>query len=114
MRYFGVALAALISTAVASSGQWWFDAWDSLSCGDVPQNGVIFFTTEGSGEKLCVNFENNQRAYSYAAGFASDQMVVRGFLHEHCEGPNRTLVPTQCTNPQIEVPYIRSWQIDSL
>lgn len=112
MRFFGVALAVFASAA--SAEQWWFDAWDGLSCGDAPQNGVVFSTTEGSGEKLCVTFEHGQRAYSYASGFPTDEIQVRGFLHEHCEGPNRTVVPNTCTNPQIEIPYIRSWQIDSV
>lgn len=104
-------LSLLATVATASSGWWFFDAWDGLSCGDAPQNGQVFFTTEGNGDQFCVNFGDSQRAYSYASTYLDEDVEVRGYLHEHCEGPSKVLQNNTCTNPDIEIPYIRSWRI---
>ncbi|KAJ5747330.1 uncharacterized protein N7511_009026 [Penicillium nucicola] len=109
MRLAGVSLFVTVATATSS---WWvFDAWDGLSCGDAPQNGQIFFTSEGHGEMTCISFDEAQRAYSYAASFGEDDVEIWGFLHEHCEGPRKAFLNNTCMNPDIVVPYIRSWKI---
>ncbi|KAJ5082186.1 hypothetical protein N7532_011229 [Penicillium argentinense] len=84
-------LSLLTSVAVADPGWWFFDAWDGLSCGDAPQNGQIFLTTEGLGDSFCMSFDNGQRAYSYAASYFSEDIEARGYLHEHCEGPSKII-----------------------
>ena len=104
-------MSLLSALAAADPGWWFFDAWDGLSCGDAPQNGQVFFSTQGNGEQFCVNFDNSQRAYSYAATYSDYDVEVRGYLNEHCEGPSKPLINNTCTNPSIEIPYIRSWRI---
>lgn len=110
-----LAVISLLAMATVATADWWyFDAWDGLSCGDAPQNGQVFLSTEGTGEHVCISFEEGQRAYSYAAGYISDDTEARGFLHEHCEGPSKTMHNNSCTNPSVEIPYIRSWKIIQL
>ncbi|CAI7655800.1 unnamed protein product [Penicillium bialowiezense] len=108
-------LSALAIVAVADPSWWYFDAWDGLSCGDMPQDGKIFFSTEGTTDYLddqaCVNLDDDQRAYSYAATFTENDVHLKGFLHEDCKGPGKALRNNTCTNPSIKVPYIRSWRI---
>jgi len=104
-------LSLLSALAAADSGWWFFDAWDGLSCGDAPQNGQVFFSTQGNGEQFCINFDNSQRAYSYAATYSDQDVEVRGYLNEHCEGPSKRLLNNTCTNPDIDITYIRSWRI---
>ncbi|KAJ5332864.1 uncharacterized protein N7506_006647 [Penicillium brevicompactum] len=108
-------LSALAIVAVADPSWWYFDAWDGLSCGAMPQNGQIFFSTEGTTEdfedEACVNLDEDQRAYSYAATFTENDVQLKGFLREDCEGPGKALWNNTCMNPSIKVPYIRSWRI---
>lgn len=104
-------VSILAMTTLVVADHWYFDAWDGLSCGDAPQNGKVFLSTEGSGEHVCISFEDGQRAYSYAAGYNSENTEAWGFLHEHCEGPSKVLQNNTCMNPDVEIPYIRSWKI---
>ncbi|EPS26479.1 hypothetical protein POX_g09225 [Penicillium oxalicum] len=108
-------LITLISSTLATNpvDWWYFDAWDGLSCGDLPQNGQLFFTADGTGSEICINLNEGQRAYSYAASFGKDDTVVQGFLNEHCEGPSKVLLNNTCTNPDVEIPYAKSWKIVS-
>ncbi|KAJ5761680.1 hypothetical protein N7533_003719 [Penicillium manginii] len=104
----------LLATLAAADLAWWsFDAWDGLSCGNAPQNGQVFFTTQGMGDQLCIDFGTGQMAYSYASSYSEENVEVRGYLHEHCEGSSKVLQNNTCTNPDIEIPYIRSWSIYS-
>jgi hypothetical protein len=107
-------IASAVSVAAGNPAWWAFDAWDGLSCGDAPQNGQLFFTTEGTGEGTCITFDEGQRAYSYAASFGGDDVEAWGFLHEHCEGPKKPLLNNTCMNPDIPIPYIRSLKIYSI
>lgn len=107
-----ISLLALATTVAADF--WYFDAWDGLSCGDAPQNGQVFFSTEGFGEQSCISFEESQRAYSYAAGSVSEDTKALGYLYEHCEGPAKTLLNNTCMNPDVDIPYIRSITINQL
>lgn len=107
-----IAVISLLAIATVAAADWWyFDAWDGLSCGDAPQNGQVFLSTEGTGEHICISFEDGQRAYSYAAGFVNEETEAWGFLYEHCEGPSKSLHNNTCTNPDVDIPYIRSWKI---
>ncbi|KAF7712061.1 Uncharacterized protein PECH_005079 [Penicillium ucsense] len=107
-----LALLAPTPTLATSPTDWWyFDAWDGLSCGDMPQNGHLFFTADGSGSEICISLNSGQRAYSYAASFGRDETVVHGFLNEHCEGPSKVLMNNTCTNPDVEIPFARSWRV---
>ncbi|KAJ5668089.1 uncharacterized protein N7477_006659 [Penicillium maclennaniae] len=68
-----LAVISLLAMATVATADWWyFDAWDGLSCGDAPQNGQVFLSIEGTGEHVCISFEEGQRAYSYAAGYLSE------------------------------------------
>lgn len=110
MHLFVIVLFVL---ATAANADWWhFYAWDGLSCGDVPQNAKLFSTTDGIGDDICIDFGGDQKAYSYAAGFGSGSVEIRGYLHPHCTGPNKTLANYTCTNPEVHIPYIRSWQVN--
>ena len=103
---------SLLAMATVVAAEWWyFDAWDGLSCGDAPQNGQIFLSTEGIDEHDCISFEDGQRAYSYAAGSDNEEIEAWGFLYEDCEGPSKVLYNNICMNPDIEIPYIRSVRI---
>ncbi|KAF3401896.1 hypothetical protein F1880_009750 [Penicillium rolfsii] len=104
-------LFAFLASASSSSDWWYFDAWDGLSCGDAPQNGELLMTTEGTGNQICISLNEDQRAYSYASAYGLEETEVRGFLYEHCSGPSKILMNNTCTNPDVEVPYIRSWKI---
>lgn len=104
-------ITLLAAVTAADPGWWLFDAWDGLSCGVAPQNGQVFFSIEGQGNQFCINFDHGLRAYSYAATFFSEDTKIRGYLHEHCEGPSKDILNDTCTNPDIEIPYIRSWNI---
>ncbi|KAJ5886239.1 uncharacterized protein N7473_008913 [Penicillium subrubescens] len=107
-----ILLQSLFALLASASSDWWyFDAWDGLSCGDAPQNGELLITTEGTGNQICISLDESQRAYSYASAFGQDETEVRGFLYEHCAGPSKILVNDTCTNPDEDMPYIRSWKI---
>lgn len=111
MHLLFVPLFALLASA--SSDWWYFDAWDGLSCGDAPQNGELVITTEGSGNQVCISLDESQKAYSYSSAFGLDETEVRGFFYEHCAGPSKVLVNDTCTNPDANLPYIRSWKVST-
>jgi hypothetical protein len=107
-----ILLPSLFALLTSASSDWWyFDAWDGLSCGDAPQNSELLITTEGTGNQICISLDETQRAYSYASAFGQDETEVRGFLYEHCAGASKILVNNTCTNPDEDMPYIRSWKI---
>ena len=96
---------------MASSDWWYFYAWDSLSCGDEPQNGQLLTATEGTGNQTCISLDKGQKAYSYASEIGQDETRVCGYLYEQCEGPSEVLTNSTCTNPSVDVPFIRSWKV---
>ncbi|KAJ5097029.1 hypothetical protein N7456_007750 [Penicillium angulare] len=98
-------------TAAAAADWWYFDAWDGVGCGDLPQNGEIFSATEGVGSQVCISFSDGTKAYSYAGSHGEDQTEIWGYLDEHCTGPSKPLLNNTCTNPEISIPYIRSWKV---
>lgn len=114
MRLIVLSALATVAVAVTNSNWWIFDAWDGLSCGDSPQNAELLFDIQGLGNQFCINFDKGQRAYSYAASFSDDEVEVEGYLQEHCEGQGRALFNNSCMNPDIEIPYIRSWRINTV
>lgn len=109
MRLLAVSLLTFVTAAAAD--WWYFDAWDGLSCGDFPQKGELFSSTEGEVSPVCINFEDGKKAYSYAGAHGDDSTEIRGYLYEHCTGPSRVLENNTCTNPEISMPYIRSWEV---
>lgn len=36
-----------------------------------------------------------------------------GFFYEHCAGPSKALVNDTCTNPSVDIPFIRSWRVST-
>lgn len=108
MRLTTISPLVLATTAAAAADHWQFTAWDGLSCGGAPQNGQVFMTAEGVGEQICINFEQGQKAYSYMVRFSNEDTTVMGYRAEKCEGPGRLLKNDTCTNPDIDIPYIRS------
>ena len=106
-------LLTFFTSTTASSDWWYFDAWDGLSCGDAPQNGQLLLTTEGTGNQICISLDEGQKAYSYASAFGRDETQVFGFFYEHCVGPSKVLVNNTCTNPSVDIPFIRSWRVST-
>jgi hypothetical protein len=71
----------------------------------------LLLTKEGIDEMTCYNFDEGQKAYSYATEFGDDDLEGWGYLQEHCEGPRKALKNHTCMNPDMDIPYIRSWKI---
>ena len=108
MRLTTISSLALATAAAAATDHWHFTAWDGLSCGGAPQNGQVFMTAEGVGQQICINLEQGQKAYSYVARFDDGDTTIVGYRAEQCDGPGRLLKNDTCTNPDIDIPYIRS------